>query len=190
MDVECLKTTFNESARTHDAPPCVCTEHGLPTGAAGENASKWITSAVSQKFVGAMPVYSPYFYYQLPHDRYPGTSHIGFNYATPKAGKCEEGRPLPGRPSPLDAPAVKNVAPVAPVLDDACAWRRLPGARVVYGSEFLANGWNDTVVIHWPLHTFGPDTQEQLLHNIPIFNSTFAALSTTPGLLTPRCCGC
>ena len=182
MDGECLKTTWNTTDHTHDDPPCLCTESGLPTGAAGENASKWATSLVSQRYVGAMPVYEPYFYYQLPRDTYPRSTLLGYNYATPKAGKCAEGEPLPHSSDAVDVAGHPS--------STGCTWRRTPGARVVYGSELLANNWNNTVATHWPLHTLGPDTSVQLAHNLPVFNATFAALSTTAGLLTPRCCGC
>jgi hypothetical protein len=163
MAAECGAVTWNTTDSTHDSPPCVCAND-----TAGANASKWAVPAAARRFVGAMPVYAPYFYYQYPLSEYPRSTLFGRNYATPKPGACAEGEPIGGGAT-------------------GCTWRRAPTARIVWGSELLRRGWNNTAVDHWPLHRYGPNQSAQLAHNLPIFAGAFDALQ---GRLTPRCCGC
>ena len=144
---------------THTNPDCNCTG---PDG----SRSKWQTSEESQRFVGMMPAYMPYFYFQLPAQSYNGTRRIGENWSTPRRGQCNETQALG---------------------DGGCTWRRLPAASVVMGQQLLDLGWNNTAVQHWPLHRHGPNQTDQYLNNLAVFRKGWAALDAR---LSPRCCGC
>lgn len=155
MSAECNETTWGVNG-THDDPACFC----------GANHSKWATSDSSKRYVGAMPVYSPYFYYQLPRPEYPGARFLGYNFATPRQSKCGEDSELG---------------------DNSCTWKRRRDARIVFGSDLIALGWNATIVEHWPLHEFGPNSTVQLETNLPIFKKAWENLAQW---VSPRCCGC
>lgn len=122
---------------------------------AGSATSMWTEPAGSDRFIGQQPVFLPYFYYQAPKPTYPGTRRFGSWYSTPKMGECKGGSTLG---------------------TNGCTWRLLPRARVVWGAELLARGWNATYVRHWPLHEFGYNTTDQCLHNAPIFRESYAAM--------------
>jgi hypothetical protein len=107
------------------------------------------TGTSAARLEGAMPAWLPYFYYQLPRDSYPDATRIGDNWSTPKNGSCAEGM---------------NVG------DNRCTWRRQPFAKVIFGQQLLDKGWNNTVVQHWPLHEFGPNTTQQYETNQPVFD--------------------
>ena len=93
-------------------------------------------------------------------ESYPVKVPSGFNYAFPKHGSCAEGTSLG---------------------DGGCKWKRQPGARIHYGSDLFAAGWDPAWV---------PDT----LHNHSHTNYNQAAfkraLDRTNDFLAPRCCGC
>jgi len=158
MDSACGAVQW-ASDGSHSSPPCNC------TGATGV-ISKWSTPNRSDYYVGAMPTWLPYFYYQTPAAAYPGAVRFGANYATPRKGECLQD---------------------ATVGDGGCTWLRAPAARVVWGADLLQRGWNRTAVQHWPLHRYGPNTSRQILTNLPVFKAAFAGLGQ---LLSPRCCGC
>eukprot|EP00301_Raphidiophrys_heterophryoidea_P027803 c9830_g1_i1.p1 GENE.c9830_g1_i1~~c9830_g1_i1.p1 ORF type:complete len:409 (+),score=95.35 c9830_g1_i1:42-1268(+) len=69
--LHCANTTWTND--THDDPPCFCTR--------GNVTSKWVVSEKSDTFVGAMPVFLPYFYYELPRDTYPDTCWSALQHA-------------------------------------------------------------------------------------------------------------
>lgn len=144
---------------SHNDPVCNCTG---PSGA----RSKWEISAKSARFVGRMPTWIPYFYFQTPRGTYPGARQNGDNWSTPKNGSCPDG---------------------AALGDGGCSWRRLPAAAVIAGAELLALGWNATAVSHWPLREYGPNTTEQYATNLPVFKAAWARLGA---LVAQRCCGC
>ena len=128
--------------------------------------SKWRIPPASRLYPGAMPVYSPYFYWQLPRKKYAGAKRIGENFSTPKAGSCKEGTRLG---------------------DAGCRWRRHEAAQVIHGKALLELGWNATIVQHWPLHSVGPNSTTQLETNLPVFAKAWDALSKR---IARRCCGC
>eukprot|EP00038_Savillea_parva_P028707 m.66612 g.66612 ORF g.66612 m.66612 type:complete len:300 (+) comp8371_c0_seq2:191-1090(+) len=158
MNAACGKVQW-ASDGTHDSPPCNC------TGADGVR-SKWSTPNASDYYVGAMPTWLPYFYFQTPAETYPGAVRFGINYATPKKGECSQD---------------------APVGQGGCTWRRDAAATVIWGNDLLNRGWNRTAVNHWPLRMHGPNTTQQILSNLPVFK---AALKGVTSLMTHRCCGC
>ena len=53
-------------------------------------------------------------------------------------------------------------------------------AAIVCDCRLLANGWNASVSQHWPLHNTSAagNTTAQCLSNLPILQTTFAALDT------------
>jgi hypothetical protein len=91
-----------------------------------------------------------------------------------------------------------------------CSWRRSALSHAIYGDQLLSLGWNDTsvraVVVrscvatqglteigfcaqvdHWPLHRHGPNTTQEVLANLPIFQAAWATLDHQA---LARCCGC
>eukprot|EP00656_Telonema_subtile_P005400 TRINITY_DN12457_c0_g1_i1.p1 TRINITY_DN12457_c0_g1~~TRINITY_DN12457_c0_g1_i1.p1 ORF type:complete len:491 (-),score=60.27 TRINITY_DN12457_c0_g1_i1:271-1743(-) len=159
MDSECAAPTYDNTSHTYSPGDCLCHD-----GAGGR--SKWAIPNSSRWYVGAMPVYQPYFYWQIPKDTYPEATYLGENLSTPKAGQCNASQQLG---------------------EHGCTWRRLPRASVIHGDQLLGLGWNDTVVQHWPLHEYGPNVSEQLQHNLPVFDRGWELLRQWT---IPRCCGC
>ena len=102
----------------------------------------------------------------------PCCRRIGVNWSTPKNGSCPATAKGPGTRGPGQG---------------VCTWKRQAAATVIWGQQLLDAGWNDTVVPHWPLHQFGPNTTLQYDHNVPVFDTAFATLDQW---FTRRCCGC
>ena len=142
---------------SHSDPPSNCSRGG--------EWSKWVVPPGADRFIGRAPVWRPYFYWQLPTSAVPSAAErAGWWYSTPKATSCADG---------------------AKLGEGDCTWKRLPEARVVYGGDLLALGWNRTAVDFFPLHRFGPDTRAQDATNDPLFERVWDTLP-----MTERCCGC
>jgi hypothetical protein len=151
MDAAC-GPTVERADGTHAANPCNCSRNG-PQGPGPFD--KWTVSHASELFVGSERVYLPYFYYQeqLQSHEYAGIRSFGAWFSTPSKGRCGEDQALG---------------------TDGCTWKRSPRARVVYGDELLARGWNATHVNHWPLHKVAHNNTRQCLTNLPIMVAAFA----------------
>merc|ERR1719272_630373 len=116
----------------------------------------------SYDHVGAMPVFQPYGFYQQPMESFPVRVPSGDNLSTPKKGSCKEHQ------SPSTA-------------SGGCKWKRSQGARMLYGPDLFAQGWNDAWV---------PDTEHNFTHsnaNKKVFEET---THRHDHMMTPRCCGC
>ena len=113
----------------------------------------------SRRYVGRAPVYLPYVGQELtPREQYDASILGGYNFHFPKEGKCAEGEPLG---------------------TDGCTWRREPLARMLYGADLLASGWN---------RTFVPDTPTDQTHtraNVAAFARAVGALDA---LIQPVAC--
>jgi hypothetical protein len=136
----------------HDA--CNCTGASL-------SASAWWT--------GQMPISLPWSFEPVP----PGAAlkRFGGWYSHPGASKCADGAAkLPTQP-PVPAGGV-------PANSGVCNWRRLPVARIVYGADLLAQGWNRTGG-----HAV-PCANAEMESNLAAFEAAYAALP-----LAPRACG-
>lgn len=144
---------------SHSDPTCYC--KATPES----NRSQWTPPILSDKYIGMMPTWLPYFYYQVPLRKYNRT-RFGENFSTPKKGKC---------------------LPDQTIGDGGCTWKPAATSRVIFGDRLLQRGWNNTVVNHWPLHKFGPNSTDQILENTPIFRDAWDSLSE---YFTHRCCGC
>lgn len=104
----------------------------------------------SLHYIGRAPVYLPYVGNALkPVKRYPASILGGYNYHFPRGGECAEGQPL-------------GTA--------RCKWRRLPTARMLYGADLLAAGWNRTFVADTPTD------QRHTLANVAAFSGALRAL--------------
>jgi len=115
--------------------------------------------SASRTHVGRAPVYLPYVGMTLaPCD---GCVSIpaGFNYAFPKDGKCREGAPLGA---------------------DGCTWRRAPSARMLYGDDLLAAGWD---------RAFVPDTDTNVSHTLANVAAFAAAVKARDKLVLAPPCG-
>lgn len=119
-----------------------------------------LPSDPSSEYVGAMPVFMPYGYYQEPLETHPVRIASGYNHATPRKGACKEG-----------------IAPSA----DGCKWSRNPQAYVMYGPDLFKAGWDD----RWIPDTL--DNQTHSRYNIEVFAKATHAHDEWIG---PRCCGC
>ena len=114
----------------------------------------------SLKYVGRSPVYLPYVGQELmPRTQYDASILAGYNFHFPKRGKCAEN---------------------APLGTDGCTWRREPVARMIYGHDLLAAGWNRTFVADTPTD------QTHTLANVRAFSKAIHALDH---LMTPAACG-
>jgi hypothetical protein len=170
MDNSCGKSPTRPDG-THIDNPCNCSSSGR--GNQSADWAKWTLPNASITIVGAQSVWLPYFYYQRPRppvrgeaaaSAYPGVRPFGEWYSLPRAGECAEGKPLG---------------------HSGCTWRRLPRARIVWGSELLKLGWNATYIPHWPLHDVGHNTTDQCLQNEPVLHEAFAALTAHVGAAAP-----
>jgi len=96
--------------------------------------------------VGRMPVYLPYVGVTMkPYQAGDPQVKSGYNYHFPEEGACDQDQPL---------------------RTDGCTWRRLPQARMFYGADLLAAGWNTSFV---------PDTPTDQSHtqaNVQAFKRT------------------
>ena len=88
----------------------------------------------SLRNVGRAPVFIPYVGVTLrPRAaRPPWLEPWGHNYHFPKGGACAEG---------------------ASLGDGGCTWRRLPGARMIYGEDLVEAGWSKAFVPDTPSDT-------------------------------------
>eukprot|EP00300_Choanocystis_sp_HF-7_P000781 c10644_g1_i1.p1 GENE.c10644_g1_i1~~c10644_g1_i1.p1 ORF type:complete len:260 (+),score=43.76 c10644_g1_i1:411-1190(+) len=143
----------------HDDPICNCSRDGV--------WSKWVIPERSETYIGMMPVYLPYFYYQVPRTTYPTRTSVGVNYSTPKKGAC---------------------SPNQSIGDNGCTWKQISIAKVLYIDDLLERGWNTTIQNHWPMHEYGPNTTLQTLQNIDVFQRTWG--SVFDEWISPVCCGC
>lgn len=69
-----------------------------------------------------------------------------------------------------------------------CTWKRLPAARVLFGADLLAAGWNASLQDSG--FGSGVTVQEELratYKNVAAFNDAVTSLDEW---VTPRCCGC
>lgn len=136
-------------------PICNCTDSkSFPESTA------IVATNPSSEYVGMMPTYLPWGYYQTPGGPYPVKKRRGENYSTPKKGSCKEGQTL---------------------STDGCKWKRTPGARIIYGPDIFGAGWDDTWV---------PDTPENQTHTEYNIAAFARATHTNDHLMTQRCCGC
>ena len=136
-------------------------------GAPGTEATHLRPEAPMANFIGRSKIYLPYYHYHTPLDSYPISVLAGDNLSFPKRGACNETQSLG---------------------DDGCTWKRLPNSRMLYGSDFLAHGWNTSD----PNGGFGSQGSveyeiELTMGNIAVFDR---ALDSLDRMLTPRCCGC
>ena len=116
-----------------------------------------------------MPISLPWSFEPVP----PGAAlkRFGGWYSHPGASKCADGAAkLPTQP-PVPAGGV-------PANSGVCNWRRLPVARIVYGADLLAQGWNRTGG-----HAV-PCANAEMESNLAAFEAAYAALP-----LAPRACG-
>ena len=114
----------------------------------------------SLRHVGRAPIYLPYVGNELkPVAKYATSIFGGYNYHFPRGGECAEG---------------------APLGSGGCVWRRLPRARMLYGADLLAAGWNRTFVADTPTD------QRHTLANVAAFGKAVRALDA---LVTPIPCG-
>ena len=109
--------------------------------------------------IGRAPVYLPYVGVKMePRHNYTSIPS-GHNYHFPRDGACHEGEPLG---------------------TNGCTWRRISAARMLYGEDLLAAGWD---------RAFVPDTPTNVSHtraNIAAFGRAVAALDQ---LVLPAECG-
>ena len=122
-------------------PQCNC------TAAPGVNATLLNATSPTANYVGRAPVFLPYgpgVGPWMPPEAYPPSKRCGNNFSLLKKRSCAEGVPLG---------------------TDGCTWRRLSVARVVYGAELTAAGWE-----WWrpsPEHR-GHNTTAVTLHNAAV----------------------
>eukprot|EP00039_Didymoeca_costata_P020272 m.340697 g.340697 ORF g.340697 m.340697 type:complete len:581 (-) comp19466_c0_seq1:108-1850(-) len=114
----------------------------------------------SYRYVGAMPVFLPYGYYQQPQESYPARVPSGDNLSTPREGSCNETQ-QPG--------------------DGDCTWKRNAAARVIYGPDLFESGWDDRFI---------PDTETNYTHHLKNIAVFAKALRRKDDYMTERCCGC
>lgn len=106
--------------------------------------------------VGRMPVWLPYVGVTLsPYKLGDPEIFSGYNYHFPVNGACEEGEAIGTR---------------------GCTWRRLPQARMIYGKDLIAEGWNTTFV---------RDTPTDLRHTEANKHAFKAALNALGALVKP-----
>ena len=140
------------------ANQCNCSE-----GQPGTAAAELQPEAPMANYVGRSRVYLPYYRYKTPMDAYPVSVLAGDNLSFPRKGACAE---------------------AAGLGDDACTWKRLPSARMIYGADLMQHGWDTTAV-----RSQGSIVKELNVTyaNMAVFDRAFEALE---GWVTPRCCGC
>ena len=93
-----------------------------------------------------------------PVEKYTASILGGYNYHFPRGGECAEGVRLG---------------------TGGCTWRRLPSARMLYGADLLAVGWNRTFVADTPTD------QRHTLANVAAFAKALEALDA---LVQPTLC--
>ena len=181
---------------TQEYLQCKCApDDDSPAGASGGisleavadgAASKWVTPNRSKVFVGRSEVWLPYFYYQVPMPQYPSAQSIGHFYSTPRDSACahdaEVGAPVAGAAEAARSPNADHDPHAS-----RCTWKRLPQATVIYPWQLEARGWDSASPAHFPLAQHGPNTTEQVLRNLAVWQTVWAELNTW---LQPRCCGC
>lgn len=142
---------------------CNCTSTG---GVQEPNAS------LSRRFVGAMQVRCPYFFYSQPVTNYGWETPCGKWLSFPREGACQHGS-SDGHGS---------------LLQDAneCTWYRSSMALNIYGSQLLDLGWNRSSSFEDKSGARKNDT-EQTLNNSRVLKAAFQSLAS---LFRPRCCGC
>jgi len=125
----------------------------------GTAAPKPTTSNPSTSYVGRAPVYMPYVGVKMePAETYTNIAS-GHNYHFPKGGACAEG---------------------AALGENGCTWRRLPAARMLYGADLLAAGWD---------RAFVPDTPSNVSHTRANIAAFAAAVRKLDELMEPTPCG-
>ena len=134
-----------------DEPQCVC---------AGTDSEVPRDGNPSLTHIGRAPVYLPYVGNELkPTAHYSVSIPGGYNYHFPRNGECAEG---------------------APLGTAGCTWRRLPAARMLYGTDLLVAGWNRTFVADTPTD------QRHTLANVAAFAKAWKALDEW---VQPVACG-
>eukprot|EP00912_Choanoflagellata_sp_UC4_P000962 UC4_evm1s594 len=126
----------------------------------GVNTDKVLESDPSSRYPGSAPIFLPYGYYQKPLEKYDERTPSGENLSFPKNGSCGEDKVLG---------------------EDGCKWKRLPGSRIIYGSDLFKSGWDDRFIPD------KPGNHSHVYHNQAAFAK---AAAIADDLITPRCCGC
>jgi len=132
-------------------------------GAPGTAAALLPDEAPMANYVGRSKVFMPYYRYPDPLDTYPLSVLVGDNLSFPRKRACDESQALG---------------------EGGCTWKRTSRARMLYGADLLAKGWNTTTVRKVAT------VKEELdvsYHNMAVFD---AALDQLSKMITPRCCGC
>lgn len=82
------------------------------------------------RYIGRSPIFTPYVGVPMrPGGPHPGAAPSGHNFHFPKDGACGEGEALG---------------------TGGCTWRRLPRARMLYGADLVAAGWDLAFVADTP----------------------------------------
>ena len=139
------------------------------TGGGACNCSA-ISLDASSWWTGLMPISLPW---TFKANAVPATdlTRFGSWFSHPGASKCADGA--------ASLPVQPPVAPgAAPANSGPCNWRRLAAARIVYGADLLAHGWNRTGG-----HSVNC-TNDEMESNLAAFTASFAALP-----MRPRVCG-
>ena len=110
-------------------------------------------------YVSRAPVYLPYVGVKLVPKEHYVSIPSGHNYHFPVQGACKEGEPLG---------------------TGGCTWRRLPKARMLYGADLLAAGWD---------RTFVPDTPTNVSHTLANVAAFAKAVRRLDQLFAPVPCG-
>jgi hypothetical protein len=122
---------------------CANTDSPLPTA-----------NSPSLSYIGRTPIYLPYVGVpMLPLGLREYDELIGYNYHFPKQTEC------------LISRNENNVG------DNGCTWKRSPIARMIYGSDLLANGWDLAFVADTPTNTTHTKA------NINAFSQSFDSLN-------------
>ena len=134
----------------------LCSSSQNCTGAASETPA---ADNPSRHYVGRAPVYMPYVGVKMAPKEHNVDIPSGHNYHFPLQGACKEGEPLGTR---------------------GCTWRRLPKARMLYGADLLAAGWD---------RTFVPDTPTNVSHSRANIAAFATAVRELDALFAPAPCG-
>ena len=134
---------------------CNCSGH-----AAGAGSPHPTPANPSSAHVGRAPVYMPYVgVANKPTAHYNVSIPAGHNFHFPKGGMC---------------------APGAALGADGCTWRVRPEARMFYGADLIAAGWD---------RAFVPDTPTNVSHTRANQAAFARALRNLDALLAPAACG-
>eukprot|EP00038_Savillea_parva_P013195 m.209471 g.209471 ORF g.209471 m.209471 type:complete len:623 (+) comp24609_c0_seq1:116-1984(+) len=177
----CICTCYADRVIGMQAPSEVWPHCGPPQTLAGfrypqcnctSDSVRLPEDSPSFTWMGALPIFCPYFYYIIPQQTYSGRVTCGTWFSHPRKGSCLS-------PDPRSPRSLSN---------GACTWQRLDDATVVFGPDLLSAGWNRSL-------TYGDKTGQHLnttmqtLHNAGALERAFAARLQRAGL-SPRCCGC